>query len=187
MLTVRQCTVAPLVSNHADKRSSSASRQLLDVPGVRSMSRPDAIYWRMAKARERGCCSRSRSFRPLPFSGSRRISVRLLPDGNLCRTPYAPALVASVGLGAQFSGAHWRHVCGPAMRATRIAHRLEGFCRNGSRKATWLERRQIALSDAALRAIRMYPFRGLGHIIEGSNAESANAQVGERFNDANVD
>ena len=26
----------------------------------------------------------------------------------------------------------------------------------------------------------------LGHIIEGSNAESANAQVGERFNDANV-
>ena len=72
------------------------------------------------------------------------------------------------------------------MRATRIAHRLEGFCRNGSRKATWLERRQIALSDAALRAIRMYPFRGLGHIIEGSNAESANAQVGERFNDANV-
>ena len=81
--------------------------------------------------------------------------MRLLPDGNVCRTPYAPALVASVGLGAEFSGAHWRHVCGPAMRATRIAHRLEGFCRNGSRKATWLERRQIALSDAALRAIRM--------------------------------
>ena len=61
--------VAPLVSNHADTCSSSASRQLLNVPGGRSMSRPDAIYWRMAKARERGCCSRSRSFRPLPFSG----------------------------------------------------------------------------------------------------------------------
>ena len=114
VLIVRQCTVAPLVSNHADKRSSSAWGQLLDVPRVRS-----------------------RSLRPLPFFGSRRIRARLFPDGDLCRTPHAPALVASVGLGAELSGAHRRHVCGPAMRATRIAHRVEGFCRNGSRKATW--------------------------------------------------
>ena len=42
---VRQCTVAPLVSNHADKRSSSASRQLLDVPGVQPCT---AIRYLMA-------------------------------------------------------------------------------------------------------------------------------------------
>ena len=69
------------------------------------------------------------------------------------------------------------------MRATRIAHRLEGFCRNG-------RERQLGSSGGRLRyrtprsAPSGVPFRGLGHIIEGSNAELANAQVGERFNDA---
>jgi len=101
------------------------------------MSRPYASYGAWQRLVSAAAIAASRSFRPLPFFGSRRIRARLFPDGDLCGTPYAPALVASVGLGAELSGAHRRHVCGPAMRATRIAHRVEGFCRNGRRKATW--------------------------------------------------
>ena len=50
--------------------------------------------------------SRSISFGRFSLRSSGRMRLGLFPDVNLGRAPHAPALVAAVGLGAEFSRAH---------------------------------------------------------------------------------